>query len=381
MTSQSSLPIRFSGWKKRLSLFIAFSLLLSAVLLLSPPGHAQAASLNAAVSYANSHWRWTYYDHSAHLTCSGSTCKYLTDTNSGWTQPDFECAEFVARSLAAAGLIPGLSPSSPPSAYDPYTGPNGKTYDLLWVGYAAPYDGVKQYLLDNGLATDIGNNPSAASAGDIVIYPGGDGTGHTSILVSMNGSNSLVDAHNNAAYQANYLMYPNYTHILHINAYYRIVNYNSGKCLDVANYGTSNGDNVQQWNCHSPSTTNQLWIAVPTNKTWSGYPVDQIVEFGTDECLDASGWGTGNGTNVDIWQCGSSMQNNQLWIVQSTSWNTYIWNYGATVARGIHVNLDVVCTSATNYGQSNGANVQLWQDAPNSACSGHNQIWTFENPY
>jgi Ricin-type beta-trefoil lectin domain-like/CHAP domain len=378
MTHQSSLPIHFSGWKKRLSLFIAFSLVCASLLLFSS-GHAQAASsqavsLSAAVSYAESYWN-----------CADAAC--TSRVQQGQAQNNFQCAEFVARALAAAGLIPYLSPYSSQNAYYRYNR-NGtaNTYNLLWVGTSPEPNGyrtLKDYLFDNGLVTNIGTDTSQASPGDIVLYPGGEG--HTAIIVSTNGGTPIVDAHNNAAWHQPYT-YDSNPDILHINTY-RIVNFNSGKCLDVANYGTGNGDNVQQWDCHSPSTTNQLWIAVPVTswtdpQTGSSYYVDEIIEYGTDECLDAYGWGTGNGTNVDIWQCGSSVQNNQLWIVPPPPYyyNIYIWNYGATVARGIHVNLDVVCTTATNYGQKNGANVQLYQDAPNSSCHAQNQIWTPENP-
>jgi hypothetical protein len=41
------------------------------------------------------------------------------------------------------------------------------------------------------------------------------------------------------------------------DGYYHIVSAYSGKCLDVAYYGTGNGSNVQQWGCHGGG--NQLW--------------------------------------------------------------------------------------------------------------------------
>jgi hypothetical protein len=52
--------------------------------------------------------------------------------SSGSSQSSYECAEFVARSLAAGGYIKGLSGLESQSKYDPYTY-NGNSYDLLWV--------------------------------------------------------------------------------------------------------------------------------------------------------------------------------------------------------------------------------------------------------
>lgn len=194
-----------------LGLLLAFLIAGGALLALNTAGPAHAATSylqpaldqSSAVQYANSHWN-----------CGDAACSFTVSAGSG--QNGFQCAEFVARALAAEGLMPGLSTNSSQSAYGSYRAANGKTYNLLWVGYAAPFDGVRQYLLDNKLATDIHNNPSQASAGDPVMYAGPDGLGHMSILVSMNGSNSLVDQHNVAEKDINYNEYPSSTDILHI---------------------------------------------------------------------------------------------------------------------------------------------------------------------
>jgi len=39
--------------------------------------------------------------------------------------------------------------------------------------------------------------------------------------------------------------------------YYRLTAKHSGRCLDVAGVSTSNGANVQQWECHGGD--NQKW--------------------------------------------------------------------------------------------------------------------------
>lgn len=46
--------------------------------------------------------------------------------------------------------------------------------------------------------------------------------------------------------------------------WYQVVNTNSGKCLDVADFGTANGTPLQQWACNSPVADNQQWQFRPT---------------------------------------------------------------------------------------------------------------------
>jgi hypothetical protein len=38
-----------------------------------------------------------------------------------------------------------------------------------------------------------------------------------------------------------------------------LVNTNSGKCLDAAGQGTANGTRLQIWDCNSSGQANQLW--------------------------------------------------------------------------------------------------------------------------
>ena len=60
-------------------------------------------SNNPAVSYAEEAWNWS--DPSGHINPPN------------YDQSNFQCAEFVARALAAAGFMPGLDQSSPQSGY------------------------------------------------------------------------------------------------------------------------------------------------------------------------------------------------------------------------------------------------------------------------
>ncbi len=172
--------------------------------------HAASATpnaKNAAVAFADANWN-----------CSTAACTHRVAAGSA--QPDYQCAEFVSRSLAAEGLIPGLTSHSAQSAYGNYHARNGRTYDLLWVGWAnGAYTngtpGLYQYLIQNGVGKDIGNRPSEAAPGDVTIYF--EGQGHTGVLVQT-GSDPLVDAHNNARYHIYYTEGYSLT-IVHIGHY------------------------------------------------------------------------------------------------------------------------------------------------------------------
>lgn len=153
-----------------------------------------ASAKNPAVAYADSHWN-----------CGNATCTYRVRAGAG--QPNFQCAEFVARSLAAERKVPGLTANSSQAAYGHYRARNGRIYDLLWVGVnASGYNdggirGLYQYLIENRVGVNIGNAPSRAVPGDVTFHF--EGQGHTGLLVRA-GSNALADFHNSARYHVFY---------------------------------------------------------------------------------------------------------------------------------------------------------------------------------
>jgi hypothetical protein len=144
---------------------------------------------DAEVRYANAHWNWTAWNDS-------------TPVAFGADQPNYQCAEFVARSLAAAGLIPGLSPDAPQNDYFTYHAPNGEVYDLLLISDLPQYHNLADYLHDSGIGVDLGDHPELAQPGDVVVtYAGPGGTkSHTGLVVTAQTATSepLVDGHNHA---------------------------------------------------------------------------------------------------------------------------------------------------------------------------------------
>jgi hypothetical protein len=122
-----------------------------------------------------------------------------------------------------------------------------------------------------------------------------------------------------------------------------VVGGQSGRCVDVPNASTTNGTQVQLWDCSGGS--GQLWTST------SG---KQFTVYG-NKCLDASGRGTSNGTAVIIWDCNG--QTNQQWNV----------NANGTIT-GVQSGL---CLDANGAATANGTKLILW------SCNGQsNQQWT-----
>jgi len=127
----------------------------------------------------------------AEWNCGDPACSYRV--NDGDAQPNYACAEFVSRSLAAGGLIP-LSPYDAQSSYGSFSA-NGKTYDLLWVSSrgGGPL-GLEDYLRDSGWQ-ECGTDPGCTHECSALMVVGADGAwGHTVVGVG----DGVCDAHNNA---------------------------------------------------------------------------------------------------------------------------------------------------------------------------------------
>ncbi|GHJ12895.1 ricin-type beta-trefoil lectin domain protein [Micromonospora sp. AKA38] len=126
----------------------------------------------------------------------------------------------------------------------------------------------------------------------------------------------------------------------------QIVGGQSGRCVDVPGSTTTNGTQVQLWDCHGG-----------TNQRFSYTTGKQLTVYGT-KCLDASGQGTANGTAVVVWDCNG--QANQQWNLNADGSIT-----------GVQSGL---CLDASAFGTTNGTKVQLWQ-----CLNGANQRWTLRS--
>ncbi len=122
-----------------------------------------------------------------------------------------------------------------------------------------------------------------------------------------------------------------------------IVGGQSGRCVDVPNSSTTNGTQVQIYDCSGQA--NQAWT----------YTSGKALQVYGNKCLDANGKGTTNGTTVIIWDCNG--QTNQQWN----------FNSNGTVT-GVQSGL---CLDANGAGTANGTKLILW------SCNGQsNQQWS-----
>lgn len=115
----------------------------------------------------------------------------------------------------------------------------------------------------------------------------------------------------------------------------------SGRCLDVPGTSTTDGTQLQLWDCNGG--TNQQWTYTDAGE----------LRVDGDKCLDAGG--TGNGTKVQIYSCWGG--DNQKWRLNSDG----------SIA-GVQSGL---CLDAVGNGTANGTLIQLY-----SCSNGSNQRWT-----
>lgn len=89
-----------------------------------------------ALQYANQHWSWTESSGGLGWATLGRFRVIRRQVpGSGWFQPDFQCAEFVGRSLAAGGIALPLVSSSNPS-WPILVNVDCQTFYLISHGYA-----------------------------------------------------------------------------------------------------------------------------------------------------------------------------------------------------------------------------------------------------
>jgi endo-1,4-beta-xylanase len=125
-----------------------------------------------------------------------------------------------------------------------------------------------------------------------------------------------------------------------------VVGSGSGRCIDVPNASTTNGTQVQLYDCWGGS-----------NQRWTYTSSKQLTVYG-NKCLDASGQGTSNGTAAIIWDCNG--QPNQQWNLNSDGTIT-----------GVQSGL---CLDAAGPGTANGTKIQLY-----GCWGGSNQQWSLRN--
>ena len=125
----------------------------------------------------------------------------------------------------------------------------------------------------------------------------------------------------------------------------------SGRCMDVSGGGTGNGSNIQQWECHGGD--NQSWKLIPLG---GDYYRIQVKHSG--RCMDVSGGGTGNGPNIQQWECHNG--DNQKWKLVPLGGDYY----------RIQAKHSGRCMDVASRGTGNGPNIHQWD-----CHDGDNQKW------
>ncbi|MQM27361.1 RICIN domain-containing protein [Glycomyces albidus] len=122
----------------------------------------------------------------------------------------------------------------------------------------------------------------------------------------------------------------------------------SNRCLDVPNQSTTNGTQLQIYDCWGGA--NQQWTATAAGEL-------SVYSGANRKCLDASNGGTANGTQVIIWTCHGGA--NQRWARNADGTIT-------NAASGL-------CLDVSGAATANGTKVILW-----SCNGGSNQRWTLD---
>jgi glucosylceramidase len=93
------------------------------------------------------------------------------------------------------------------------------------------------------------------------------------------------------------------------NTWYQVINTNSGKCLDHADWSTANGARLQQWTCSTPAANNQQWQFRLTSGGYYQVASRHVPTLVWD--VNGGPDATGDGTQVHLWSYAGGA--NQQW--------------------------------------------------------------------
>lgn len=150
------------------------------------------------------------------------------------------------------------------------------------------------------------------------------------------------------------------THNITVKRGYLIRGRQSGRCLSLSENKNQNGQAFIIWDCSPVNGNGQVFSFYPRGGNWYDLKVN-----GTNRCMDVAGAGTGDGVNLQLWDCLGDGQWNQHWkrepIAGQAGWYALIARHSGKCA-------DVKETK-TNNGQ------RVWQW---SCIWASNQQWDLE---
>lgn len=136
---------------------------------------------------------------------------------------------------------------------------------------------------------------------------------------------------------------------------YVITSKNSGKVMEVANFGTQNGDKIQQWDYGNGAS--QQWIIEQVEGKYY-----KIISKNSSKVIDVKEMSTENGATIHQWDYVNG--DNQLWYFEKTD-----DGYFKIKSKQSNKCIDIAAISFDN-----GAPMQLWEDV-----NGDNQKWKIQN--
>jgi len=288
---------------------------------------------------ANGYW---YLIYSSGQCCEGYDSSYRLECGraTSFTGPYYNQNGTDLRDLSGSHdgvpILEGNSQFTGPGHNDVFWGPNGD----LWCFYhvEATADDETRYMMQDRIQFDSNDWPVVACNGEPSSQapaPGepfscGGGGGGGSGGDDGSGSGGAIS-----------------------DGTYRITNANSGLLLEVANAGTSDGDNVRQWSDTGHSC--QEW-----NVTSNSDGTYAITNANSGLWLEVAAAGTAEGDNIRQWS--NTNHACQAWTIEDAGGGQY---------RLVNANSGLLA-EVSGAGTADGDNVQQWSDN-----GGSHQLWTF----
>ncbi len=135
----------------------------------------------------------------------------------------------------------------------------------------------------------------------------------------------------------------------------RLAARHSNKCIDVSGGGTANGTNIQQWTCNGSAAQD-----FRLEETDGG--AFRFVNPQSGKCLDVSGSSAANGANVQLWTCNGTS-------AQSFYFDDVGEGYFGLINANSNKGLDI-----DGWGTADGTNIVQWE-----YFAGGNQVFRVEN--
>ncbi|MBB5319405.1 hypothetical protein HDF09_004113 [Edaphobacter lichenicola] len=259
-------------------------------------------------------------------------------------------SRFVAMSWNVTGGV-GATGNQVPIQLWSYGGASNEQWQAVLLGADSNWNGIYKFIAQNsGLCLDV---PSASKS-----------DGQQLDQFSCNGTNAqaftlvpVTPALGNPV--APTAAAPPPAPTPNPNAWYNVVNVNSGLCVDDLNFGTALGSVVDQWSCGN-GQANQQWQLTPTGN--GSYQVSSRLVAMSWNITGGTG-ATGNTTPIQLWSFGGA--SNEQWKAAYLSTDSNGNNVYQFIAENDGLCLDVPGASTSNGQQldqfsCNGTNAQAF---------------------